>query len=207
MARRTGRAALLLDEEQRSMLKELAGSRTAARREVERAQILLAYAEGQSLTGIGRRVGSSRPTICKCIDRALAAGVSAGLRDRHHRPHAPRIVDAAKAWVIDPGCRQPKELGLAAELWTLSALAAYVRAHAESAGHPRLASVGKSPIWRILKGGEIKPHRVRYYLERHDAEFARKRAEILVVYREVSLPPPEAKNDARPRPVPYGERR
>ncbi|MDR1647879.1 MAG: IS630 family transposase, partial [Zoogloeaceae bacterium] len=48
MARRTGRAALLLNEEQRSMLKELAGSRTAARRDVERARILLAYAEGQS---------------------------------------------------------------------------------------------------------------------------------------------------------------
>jgi hypothetical protein len=69
-------------------------------------------------------LGLSRPTIYKCIDKALAAGVNAGLRDRYHRPHAPQIDDAAKAWVTDLSCRQPKELGLAAELWTLSALTA-----------------------------------------------------------------------------------
>jgi transposase len=143
------------------MLKDLAGSRTAAQREVERAKILLAYGEGKSPTEIHRLLGLSRPTIYKCIDKALAAGVSAGLRDRYHRPHAPQIDDAAKAWVTDLSCRQPKELGLAAELWTLSALTAYVRTHAVAAGHPRLASVGRSTVWRILEGGEIKPHRVR----------------------------------------------
>ena len=81
MARRTGRAALTLSEEQRSMLSELAGSRTAAQREVERAKMLLAYAQGQSPTEIQRALGVSRPTIYKCIDKALAAGVAAGLRD------------------------------------------------------------------------------------------------------------------------------
>jgi transposase len=192
----------MLNEEQRTMLKELAGSRTAGRREVERARILLAYAGGKSLIEIHRLVGVSRPTIYKCIDKALAAGVGTGLRDRYHCPRAPRINDAAKAWVIDLGCRKPKELGLAAELWTLSALAAYVRSHAASAGHPCLASAGKSTVWRILEGGEIKPHRIRYYLERRDADFERKMAEVLVAYREVSLYPPEATNDARPRPVP-----
>jgi hypothetical protein len=60
-----------------------------------------------------------------------------------------------------------------------------------------LASAGKSTIWRILEGGEIKPRRVRYYLERCDADFARKMAEVLVVYREVSLHPPDAPHDAR----------
>jgi len=42
MARKTGRAALVLSEEHRTMLAELAGSRTAAQREVERAKVLLA---------------------------------------------------------------------------------------------------------------------------------------------------------------------
>ena len=44
MARQTGRTALVLSEEHRAMLSELAGSRTAAQREVERAKVLLAYA-------------------------------------------------------------------------------------------------------------------------------------------------------------------
>lgn len=187
MTRRTGRAVLTLTVEQRAMLKERAGSRTAAQREVERAKVLLAYADGSSPTAIQRQLGVSRPTIYKCIDKALAAGVGAGLRDHYHRPHAPQISEAAKAWVIDLACRKPKDVGLAAELWTISALADYVATHSSDAGFPRLAQAGKSTVWRILDAHDLKPHRVRYYLERRDAEFERKMAEVLVVYRDVNL--------------------
>ena len=47
MARPTTRAALSLSDEDRSMLSELAGSRTAAQREVERAKVLLGLRTGQ----------------------------------------------------------------------------------------------------------------------------------------------------------------
>lgn len=201
MARRTGRAPLTLSAEQRSMLGELAGSRTSAQREVERARVLLAYADGKSPTEIQRALGVSRPTIYKCIDKALAAGVSTGLRDRFHRPHAPQISEAAKAFVIDLACRKPVDLGLAAELWTLSALAEYVAAHATEAGFPRLARAGKTTVWRILDAHELKPHRVRYYLEKRDPQFERKMAEVLVVYRDVNLYRAGAAHDARPLPV------
>ena len=163
--------------------------------------MLLAYAQGQSPTEIQRALGVSRPTIYKCIDKALAAGVAAGLRDRFHRPHAPQISEAAKAWVIDLACRKPKDLGLAAELWTLSALAEYVAEHAEAAGFPRLAKAGKTTVWRILNAHELKPHRVRYYLERRDAQFERKMAEVLMVYRDVNLYRADAVHDARPLPI------
>lgn len=201
MARKTGRAPLALDTEKRSMLEELAGSRTAPLREVERAKVLLAYAQGKAPTEIQRLLGVSRPTIYKCIDKALAAGVNTGLRDRFHRPHAPQISEEAKAWVIDLACRQPKSLGLAAELWTISALAAHVAANAVAAGFPRLSSAGKSTVWRILDAHELKPHRVRYYLEQRDAQFERKMAEVLMVYRDVGLYRADAVHDARPLPV------
>ncbi|EQD73843.1 hypothetical protein B1A_04749, partial [mine drainage metagenome] len=42
-------------------------------------------------------------------------------------------------------------------------------------------------IWRILDGANIKPHRIRYYLERRDPDFDRKMAEVLMVYQEVNL--------------------
>ena len=187
MARPTTRAALSLSDEDRSMLSELAGSRTAAQREVERAKVLLAYAEGKQPTEIGRTLGVSRPTIYKCIDKALAVGVLTGLKDRYHRAHAPQISEAAKAWVVDLACRKPKDLGLAAELWTLSALAGYVSSHASVAGFARLARSGKATVWRILDGHELKPHRVRYYLDRRDAQFERKMAEVLMVYHDVNL--------------------
>ncbi len=183
------------------MLKELAGSRTAAQREVERARVLLAYAEGKTPTEIQRLLGVSRPTIYKCVDKALAAGVVTGLRDRYHRPHAPEITEAAKAWVIDLACRKPKDLGLAAELWTLSALADYVAANAVAAGFERLVRAGKTTVWRILDTHELKPHRVRYYLERRDAQFEKKMAEVLMVYRDVNLYRADAVHDRRPSPI------
>ena len=201
MARRTGRATLTLSEGHKAMLGELAGSRTAPAREVERARVLLAYADGQSLTHIQRTLGTSRPTIYKCIDKALATGVATGLQDRYHRPHPPQITDDARAWVVELACRKPKDLGYAAELWTLSALAAHVSANAHSAGFERLARAGKTTVWRILDAHELKPHRVRYYLERRDAQFERKMAEVLMVYRDVNLYRVDAVHDARPTAI------
>ena len=60
MGRTSGRAALVLTDEQRSRLSELAASRTAPLREVERAGVLLKYAQGVSITEIQRQLGVSR---------------------------------------------------------------------------------------------------------------------------------------------------
>ncbi len=146
MARKTKRAALLLTGEQRAMLTDLAGSRTAPIREVERATILLGYVDGASISELMRRVGVGRPMIYKCIDKALATGVGAGLKDAYHRPHEPEITNEAKAWVVSIACTKPKDHGLAAELWSISALARFVSERAAAAGHPRLAPAGKSTV-------------------------------------------------------------
>ena len=201
MTRKTKRAALVLTVEQRAMLTELAGSRTAPIREVERGKILLGYADGSSISDLMRRVGVGRPMIYKCIDKALAAGVGAGLKDAYHRPHEPEITDEAKAWVVSIACTKPKDHGLAAELWSISALARFVSEGAEAAGHPRLAHAGKSTVWRILNEHDIKPHKIRYYLERRDPEFDRKMQEILLVYRDVSIYADGAVHDRRPNPI------
>jgi len=62
------------------------------------AAILLRYADGDGPTAIQKALGLSRPTIYKCIDKALAAGVEAGLEDRYHRPKEPVITQESKAW-------------------------------------------------------------------------------------------------------------
>ena len=106
MARTSKRAALLLTPEQKVTLKELAASRTAPAREVERAKVLLGYADGSSITQLQRQLGFGRPMIYRCIDKALAAGVQMGLKDKYHRPHEPEITDEAKAWVVSIACTQ-----------------------------------------------------------------------------------------------------
>lgn len=201
MAGKTKRAALLLTGDQKTMLKELSRSRTASAREIERAKVLIGYAEGNSIAELQRQTGGSRPTIYKCIDKALAAGVQMGLKDAYHRPHEPEISNEARAWVVNIACTKPKDNGLAAELWTISGLASFVSAHAESAGFPRLAHAGKSTVWRILDENEIKPHKIRYYLEKRDPEFDRKMQEVLLVYRDVSIYREGAVHDGRPEPI------
>jgi transposase len=201
MARKSGRATLTLAPEQRKTLEELAGSRTAPTREVERAKVLLGYAAGTSITELQRELGFSRPMIYRCVDKALAAGVQMGLKDKYHRPHEPEITDAAKAWVVSVACTKPKDHGLAAELWTISALARFVSEGAQAAGFARLANAGKSTVWRILNENEIKPHKIRYYLEKRDPEFDRKMQEVLMVYRDVSIYSEGAVHDARPNTI------
>ena len=80
MARKSGRAALVLTQAQAVTLKELSRSRTAPSREAERARVLLGYAGGTSITELLRRLGVGRPMIYKCVHKALAAGVQMGLK-------------------------------------------------------------------------------------------------------------------------------
>jgi transposase len=187
MPRKSERAKLKVNEAEREKLSKLSQSRIAPRREVERASILLKYAEGESISSIKKDLKVSRPTIYKCIDKALAAGVETGLKDKFHSPKQPVITEEAKAWVVNLACTKPKEHGYAAELWTLAHLAKHTRMYAPAAGHECLAQAGKATIHRILKGHPIQPHKMKYYLERRDKEFEQKMQELLVVYKEVNL--------------------
>jgi hypothetical protein len=111
MARKSKRAALVLTSEQRAMLKALTTSRTAATREVERAKVMLGYSDGASITELQCLLGFSRATIYRCLDKALAAGVQRGLKDKHHRPYEPEIVEEAKAWGAASRAPNPRIMG------------------------------------------------------------------------------------------------
>ena len=187
MARKTKRAKLILTTEQQLKLNRLSQSRKASVREVQRAKILMHYADEEPISQIQKLVNVSRPTIYKCIDKSLAAGVEAGLKDFFHRPFDPIIDDAAKTWVVNLACTKPKDHGLAAELWTYSELASYTRKNAPQAGHQSLAKAAKATVWRILSANEIRPHKIKYYLERRDPDFEQKMQEVLMVYQEVNF--------------------
>ena len=136
---------------------------------------------------IQRHLGISRPTIYKCIDKALATGAQSGLNDRYHRPQEPVLTPETKAWVLNLACTQPQDHGLAAQWWSLAALARHTREQAGGQGHRSLTRARKATIWRILRAGQIKPHKVPYYLERREAQCEEKVREVLMVYQEVNL--------------------
>ena len=47
-----------------------------------------------------RAVKMTRKSVGKWINRALAIGVEAALKDAYHRPRPPGITADAKAWVV-----------------------------------------------------------------------------------------------------------
>lgn len=187
MPRKSQRAKLKLSDEQREFLMRIAHSRTAPAREVERSKILLKYSEGLSMSQIKSLLHVSRPTIYKCIDKALAMGTKAGLKDKYHSPKTPVITEEAKVWIINLACTKPKDHGYAAEVWSLRLLAQHARQYAPRAGHECLAKAAKATIQRILKANPVQPHKVRYYTEKRDPEFERKMHNVLIVYKEVNL--------------------
>jgi len=197
MPSKSKRAKLSLTDEQDEFLTRITQSRTAPLREVERAKILLNYAEGLSISAIQYSLDVSRPTIYKCIDKALAMGVKAGLKDKYHSPKEAIITEESKAWVVNLACTKPTEHGYAAEVWSLRLLAKHTRKHAPEAGHSCLANAAKATIQRILKSNPIQPHKIRYFTQGRDPEFEQKMNDVLVVYKEVNLqnePSPEQKD-------------
>ena len=136
---------------------------------------------------MARTIGVTQQTVTRCLERAAELGVIAALDDRPRAGRDPVITTEAKTWLVALACQKPKELGYPHELWTTRLLAAHARQYAPSAGHPSLSKLAQGTVCKILAEQEVKPHKVRYYLEQRDPEFEPKMAEILCVYRQVAM--------------------
>ena len=168
-------------------LTALSRSRTEPARRVSRAAMLLAYRENPSFFAVGQRLGVHHQTVQRCVERAVADGALAALDERPRQGKEPVITPEAKAWLVSLACDKAKEHGYPHELWTTRLLARHAREHGPGAGHECLARLVQGTVCKLLGREEIKPHKVRYYLERRDAEFEQKMAEVLCVYREVQV--------------------
>src|SRR6478736_4922328 len=140
---------LSLGEADTAKLRSIAQSRTEPASRVERARILLAYREDPSFFAVGRALGLHHQTVQRCVERAVAEGPLAA-----------------------------KELGYPHELWTTRLLARHAREHGPAEGHACLANLAQGTVCKILDQEEVKPHKVRYYLEQRDPDFAEKMAEV-----------------------------
>lgn len=149
--------------------------------------MLLAYHANPSSVEVGERIGVMRHTVLRCVRRAEQLGALAALNDSPRPGKAPVITPEARAWLVSLACRKAKDLGYPHELWTTRLLARHAREHARIAGHPCMANIVQGTVCKILARHEVKPHKVRYYLERRDEAFEAKMAEVLCVYRQVAV--------------------
>jgi transposase len=178
---------LAMTVEEVQTLTALSRSRSEPASRVSRAAMLLAYHEKLSFFAIGQKLGVHHQTVQRCVERAVAYGPLAALDDRPRPGKEPTITPEAKAWLVSLACDKAKEHGYPHELWTTRLLARHAREHGPAAGHECLANLVQGTVCKILGQEEIKPHKVRYYLERRDADFEQKMAEVLCVYREVQV--------------------
>ena len=177
--------AMTDDEVARLMV--LSRSRTESASRVQRAQMLLAYRENPSFFVVGQRVGVHHQTVQRCIERALAYGPLMALDDRPRPGKEPTITPEAKAWLVSLACDKAKDHGYPHELWTTRLLARHAREHGPAAGHKCLAKLVQGTVCKILDAHAIKPHKIRYYLERRDPEFEEKMTHVLCIYRKVAI--------------------
>ena len=178
---------LTIGEEDVTKLVTIARSRTEPAIRVERARMLLAYRDDPSFFAVGRALGVHHQTVQRCVERAVAFGPLAALDDSLRPGKEATITPEAKAWLVSLACQKAKDLGYPHELWTTRLLARHAREHGPSAGHACLANLAQGTVCKILAAQAIKPHKVRYYLERRDPEFEAKMAQILCVYKEVEI--------------------
>src|SRR6201988_2409700 len=178
---------LSLGDEDTAKLRSITESRTEPGSRVERARILLAYREDPSFFAVGRALGLHHQTVQRCVERAVVEGALAALDDRPRPGRQPTIPREAKAWLVSWACQKAKDLGYPHELWTTRLLARHARENGPAQGHACLANLAQGTVCKILDQEEVKPHKVRYYLEQRDPDFAEKMAEVLCVYRQVKI--------------------
>src|SRR5271166_4525742 len=176
-----------IGETERAQLQSIARSRTEPASRVERARILLRYHDDPSSYAVGRAVGVTHQTVQRCVARANRFGIMAALDDSPRPGKEPEITAEARAWLVSLACQKAKDVGYPHELWTTRLLARHARKHGPTAGHVCLARIAQGTVCKILADQEVKPHKVRYYLERRDPAFEAKMAEVLCVYREVAI--------------------
>ena len=179
--------ALSLGDAVLEKLESIAQSRTEPASRVERARILLGYRTEPSFFAVARALGLHHQTVQRCVERAVAEGPMVALDDRPRPGRERTITLEAKAWLVSLACRKAKELGYPHELWTTRLLARHAREHGPAEGHGCLRQLAQGTLCKILDQEEVKPHKVRYYLERRDPQFAEKMAEVLCVYRKVKV--------------------
>ena len=179
--------SLTLNEGDYEYLRSLIKQRTIQAQVVIRAHILLDRYNGTPIRTIAKIYDISPSTVQLCIKKYMDGGTKNALFDAQRQGRPVEITDDAVAWIIDIACQRPADLGYAQELWTLKNLHQHIQTHAVEAGYPRLETITKPMVQKILKNSDIKPHKIKYYCEKRDPEFESKMHDVLLVYKQVSM--------------------
>lgn len=153
---------------ERQTLEQLAHSRTGEARLVQRAQLLLALADGHSPSDIADEFHVTRAMIYDWMHRFNEEGLQ-GLQDRRRSGRPPTYTAEEVAEVIATALTNPKVLQLEFGGWTLDRLQAYLNEH-------KGIAIKRSRIDEILRNEGLRWRKQEtWFGERVDPDFAEKR--------------------------------
>ena len=168
-------------------LETIIRQRTNQAQIVDRSKMLLYKSRGMTNGEIAERLDVNINTVKLCLNKYKAGGIQRALYDDQRAGRPVEITDDAVAWIIDLACQRPADLGYSQELWTLQKLHQHIQKNAEAAGYPRLKTITKPMVQKILQRSDIKPFKIKYYCEKRDPDFEAKMHEVLVVYQQIEM--------------------
>lgn len=179
--------AIILTDDDYEYLQSLIRQRTIQAQIVDRAKILIYKSQGNANRTIADRLDVNINTVKLCIKKYQSGGIQAALFDAQRKGRPVEITDDAVAWIINLACQRPAELGYSQELWTLKNLHEHIQTNAEKEGYPRLKTITKPMVQKILARNDLKPFKIKYYCEKRDPDFDKKMHDVLLVYKQVSM--------------------
>ncbi len=164
-------APLAISDGQREVLETLAGSRSAAYRLVQRAQVLLLAADGVSNSEISEVVGVSRPTVLAWRGQFEKDGLVGFGEVAKGRGRKPSISKEKVAEIVDLTLHSKPE---GETHWSCRSMAKQV-------------GVSPASVQRIWSARGFKPHLVKTFKLSNDRHFEEKLIDVVGLY----LNPPD----------------
>ena len=169
---------IVLCEGQRRVLRARAGRASGEHRDVLRARIVLAAADGASNAAIGRALGVCDDTVRKWRRRFCQHGLD-GLRDRPRTGRPRRFSSTVVAEVKALACELPAKSDVPLAKWSCPDLAT------EAIQRGVVESVSASTVRRWLAADTLKPWQHRSWISPRDPHFAVKAARVLDLYARI----------------------
>ncbi len=175
------RYRVTLSEKERTQLQELLSKGRAQVREVKRAQILLAAAEGATEQAIVKAVRTSAATIYRTKRSFIEEGLDVALHEAQRPGGHRKLSGKEEALLIATACSAPPE-GRAR--WTLDLLAG------EMINLTEHSSLSRATVGRRLAENDLKPwQRKMWCVPKVDSEYVARMEDVLDLYAQ----PPDPK--------------
>ena len=172
MALQRTKPDVVLKLQEKARLEKIVRSGKSEKREYDRSRIILMDHEGKGVNAIARELDTNRTRVYLVIDKAITFGVDKALKDLPGRGRNRTIGDEAISFVIKSACTKPSELGYTYGVWTNKLLREYIRKNApEEYG---LMDISNGTVSKILTRGNIRPHKIRYCIEKTGLEHENK---------------------------------